>query len=104
MKNNIIDIDFEGWPVKRRTLREILESIGAKEIETKDGEKVLGFPVDSKTLDVFPRTLEDDGMGYGVDEMWITGAHMPTEDIINMFREVDHFPDGIIPDDYYELG
>ena len=58
--------DFQGWPVKIKTLREILDQLGFKE---KDG--FYGLPNDDKLLDAYPRLLEDDGMGYGVDEYYL---------------------------------
>lgn len=58
--------DFQGWPVKIKTLREILGQLGFKE---KDG--FYGLPNDDKLLDAYPRLLEDDGMGYGVDEYYL---------------------------------
>ena len=59
--------DFQGWPVKIKTLREILTEIGFKE---KDG--VFGIDISNDILDAYPRLLTDDGMGYGVNERYIT--------------------------------
>lgn len=58
--------DFQGWPVKIKTLREILTEIGFKE---KDG--VFGIDISNDILDAYPRLLTDDGMGYGVDEYYL---------------------------------
>ena len=66
--------DFQGWPVCKLTLREILEGLGAT---WKDGR--LGFE-ESEFLDSFPVTLEDDGMAYGVNKMFFTDAHTVEKD------------------------
>ena len=58
--------DFQGWPVKIKTLREILGQLGFKE---KDG--VFGIDDNDELLDAYPRLLEDDGMGYGVNEYYL---------------------------------
>ena len=59
-----ISKDFQGWPVYALTWREILKYLPF----IKDG--VVDF--NDPRLDVYPRTLEDDGMGYGVNEKLIT--------------------------------
>lgn len=66
----LLGVDFQGWPVVGRTLREILERIGFKE---SNGKLELELNDSSeKLLNSYPRLLEDDGMGYGVDEEFIT--------------------------------
>ena len=59
--------DFQGWPIYGLTLREVLKELG---FETKDG--LFSISDDSEILDAYPRLLEDDGMGYGVDEQFLT--------------------------------
>jgi len=59
--------DFQGWPVKIKTLREILTEIGFE--EKSDG--VFGIDISNDILDAYPRLLTDDGMGYGVDEYYL---------------------------------
>ncbi len=66
---DIISIDSQGWPVYKKTLREILESLGAR---VENG--IIGFDNDNFILDVYPTILEDDGMGYGVSPKYITEA------------------------------
>jgi hypothetical protein len=61
--------DFQGWPFYALNLREILFSLG---FEAKDGK--IYISADDEILDAYPRLLEDDGMGYGVDECYITEA------------------------------
>ena len=68
MKNeeDLLTYDFEGWPVYRMTFREMLEQLGCK--QTMSGD----WQIDEEILDAYPRVMEDDGMGYGVNEKWIT--------------------------------
>lgn len=68
--------DFQGWPVKIKTLRELLDELG---FEEKDG--FIRISNDSKLLDAYPRLLSDDGMGYGVDEYYITETDYDTYDV-----------------------
>ena len=82
-EEDILSLDFQGWPNYKMNLREILHSLGAVE---KDGG--IGFNVDDKALDIYPVTLEDDGMAYGVNEKFVTTAEANREDgYINMFIE-----------------
>lgn len=82
-EEDIVSFDFQGWPNYKMNLREILQSLGAVE---KDG--VIGFNVDDKVLDIYPVTLEDDGMAYGVNEKFVTTAEANREDeYINIFIE-----------------
>lgn len=59
--------DFQGWPIYGLTLREVLKELG---FESKDG--LFSISDNSEILDAYPRLLEDDGMGYGVDEQFLT--------------------------------
>ena len=52
--------DFEGWPIYKLTLREILQKFGA----TLDACGKVGFDDDDPTLDKYPEFFIDDGMGY----------------------------------------
>lgn len=82
-REKILGFDFQGWPVCAMTLRQILVSLGAEE---KDG--TIGFKSDDKILDVYPKTLEDDGMGYGVNGKFISEASADRKDnYINIFIE-----------------
>ena len=65
-----IAYDFQGWPVKAMTLREILLQLGFKE-DDKTLTLIKSEEV-NKLLDSYPRILEDDGMGYGIDQGFIT--------------------------------
>lgn len=70
-----IGYDFQGWPVKMLTLREILEELGFTE---KDGR--FGIDNNDELLDAYPVTVEDDGMGYGIEPQYIVEAdNLPYE-------------------------
>lgn len=58
--------DFQGWPMEAKTLREVLTQLG---FEDKDGK--FSIQSNAEILDAYPRLLEDDGMGYGVNEEYI---------------------------------
>lgn len=68
-QEDIVAYDFQGWPVYKMTLREILLSLGCK---LNDKTNTLEINNDSKVLDVYPIRLQDDGMGYGVGKEYIT--------------------------------
>lgn len=86
--------DFQGWPMKAHTLREILLSLGFEE----DSETItlIKGEENMKLLDSYPRLLEDDGMGYGVNEQYIVEVDNSVYDgtiadekvnVFNIFRE-----------------
>jgi len=82
-------INFEvmgGWPIEKMNIREILQKFGAKfNKETNNWE----IP-ESSTLDIFPRRLEDDGMGYGVNMQYIISVDIHEEEkesYCNIFTE-----------------
>lgn len=82
-KENIIGFDFQGWPIYKITIREMLKQLGAIE---RDGW--IGFENDSKILDLFPVTFEDDGMGYGANEQFITLVDVASDkSYVNIWRE-----------------
>lgn len=85
-----ISYDFQGWPMNALTLWEILEKLGFK----KEGNKVVG-EVSEDLLNAYPVLLEDDGMGYGVNQQYIievdnnniynnSELHIP---VFNIFRQ-----------------
>lgn len=91
--NNIISVDFQGWPIYKLNLRDILLKLGAKIIDGR-----IGFDENDKILDIFPVKYEDDGMGYGINEQFITDVdHFYTEedDIINIWTETPESPEKI---------
>lgn len=59
------DFDFQGWLIPHINLRRVLEELGFKVDKKKN---ILYIENNSKLLDVYPSVLEDDGMGYGVNE------------------------------------
>ena len=89
-REKLVGYDFQGWPICKMNLKEILCACGATK---KDGK--LFFDLDDPVLNVCPTILTDDGMGYGVDDNCIvdagrfTESNNKNEDIIyiNFFRE-----------------
>lgn len=77
-----ISYDFQGWPVKALTLKEILLQLGFK--ETKGSITLRKSKKNNKLLDSYPRILEDDGMAYGIDSGFITEA---SDDVYPFDRE-----------------
>ena len=70
-KNGKLSIgeDFQGWPIEIQTLKDILIGLGF----SYDGE--LGFTAPNKDIiNAYPKLLTDDGMGYGVNQEWVTEA------------------------------
>lgn len=61
-----IGFDFQGWPVKIMTWRDVIMGIGGY---VENGKLMIDN--DSKILDAYPLLLEDDGMGYGVSPEYI---------------------------------
>lgn len=70
------------WPIYAKTFKEILEELGCKELENGV------FKISEELLTSYPVTLQDDGMGYGVNEMYITLAEgtVYKSDIGNIFN------------------
>ncbi len=82
-ENDIISYDFQGWPNYKRNLREVLNMMGAVE---ENG--MIGFKTNDDILDIYPLILEDDGMGYGVNERYITEASADMmKTYVNIFAE-----------------
>lgn len=65
-KENIIGIDFQGWPIYKLTIRDIIEQFGFQKIKN-EGNIYWRIEDNNPILDISPNVLTDDGMGYGVD-------------------------------------
>ena len=64
-------------------LREVLMALGGK----VEGD-TISFDLKDPLMDVYPRILADDGMGYGVDENVIVSVDPDRQEGgINIFRE-----------------
>lgn len=74
-----IRTDFQGWPIHALTLKEILKQLGFT--DTGDGYFI---EKGNEILNAYPRLLEDDGMGYGIDSGFITLAE---KDVYDFDRE-----------------
>lgn len=80
---DIVYYDFQGWPEYKMNLREVLTALGGK----VKGD-TISFDLKDPLMDVYPRILVDDGMGYGVDENVIVSVSFGQQrDCINIFRE-----------------
>ena len=77
------------WPIYAKTLKEILEELGCIEIDKGV------FKISEELLNSYPVTLQDDGMGYGVNEMYLTLAEgtiykSDIGNIFNLWRDTNH--------------
>ena len=85
MKNNnenIIGFDFQGWPITKLSVREILERLGAKLNDTTGIYEIEN----TQALNLYPRVLGDDGMAYGIEKGFITEFEIsPNNDYCNVF-------------------
>ena len=77
------------WPIYAKTLKEILEELGCIEIDNGV------FKISEELLNSYPVTLQDDGMGYGVNEMYLTLAEgtiykADIGNIFNLWRDANH--------------
>lgn len=90
-ENDIISYDFQGWPNYKRNLREILNMMGAVE---ENG--MIGFKTNDAILDIYPLILEEDGMGYGVNERYIIEASADMmKTYVNIFAEKLEIEDAV---------
>lgn len=60
-----IATDFQGWPMNAMTLKEMLERLGLINIDSTSG--TVTVDINHPLFNAYPRFLEDDGMGYGVN-------------------------------------
>lgn len=74
-----IGTDFQGWSINALTFKEILKQLGFT--DTGDGYFI---EKGDEILNAYPRLLEDDGMGYGIDSGFITLAE---KDVYDFDRE-----------------
>lgn len=66
----VVNFDYQGWPEYKHTIKDLIIAFGGVyNEETKKWE----IP-DIGNLNTVPRLLEDDGMGYGVNERYIIGV------------------------------
>ena len=77
-----ISRDFQGWPTYAMTLKEILLALGFE--EDTETLTLIKSEETMKLLDSYPRILEDDGMGYGIDNGFITEVN---NDVYKFERE-----------------
>ena len=70
-KEALVGYDFQGWPIFKMTLKEVLLGLGGKEEDNK-----IIFDVNDPSMKTYPSILEDDGMGYGVNKQCIVEAEV----------------------------
>ena len=70
-RNALVGYDFQGWPIFKLTLEELLIGLGGK----RDGNNIV-FDALSPDMEIYPTLFEDDGMAYGVNEQCIIEAHV----------------------------
>lgn len=85
----IINYDTQGWPVYKMSLKDILDTF----MNYNPVDKAYWIKEDDPILQIYPRILEDDGMGYGVNERKIC-SFSPIED-----KHINIFVDSELPED-----
>lgn len=85
-----IGTDFQGWPIYAMTLKDILEDLGL----TVDIDGTVSGQLSKELLKSYAKTLQDDGMAYGIEPRYITEVDKEVyydedfgENVFNMFRE-----------------
>lgn len=62
IKEDLMYYDFQGWPVFKMNIKEILEALGGK----IENNKIV-FELNDPIMEVYPTSYIDDGMAYGVE-------------------------------------
>jgi hypothetical protein len=84
-KENIINVDFQGCPEFKMSIKDIIEKLGA--VYNKETNK-WEIP-NEEWLECFPMTIEDDGMGYGVNEQYIVDVDIDkVGNTCNIWRDI----------------
>ena len=79
---DVIAYEFMGgWTFYKMNVREILEALGGN---VKNNEMV--FDISNPIIELYTITVIDDGMGYGVNEEFITEVNYG-DDFVTIFRE-----------------
>ena len=84
-KEDLIGYDFQGWPIFKQNLEELLLDLGGKIIDNK-----IVFDKNSPYLKEYPTIFIDDGMAYGTDKSYSICAECfkdGNKHYINIFRE-----------------
>lgn len=63
-KEDIINLDEEGWPVYKQNVRDILAGLYFVKEGEINGKKVYYINQDRPELDIYPIVMHDDGSGY----------------------------------------
>lgn len=79
----IINFDSQGWPILKMSLKDIIATF----MNYNPDDKAYWIKEDDPRLELFPRVLEDDGMGYGVNEKKICSFDIINDQYVNVFVE-----------------
>lgn len=83
MDTKIINYDSQGWPIYKMSLKDIIATF----MNYNPVDKAYWIKEDDPKLQLYPRTLEDDGMGYGINEKNITSFDFVKGEFLNVFIE-----------------
>lgn len=73
--------DFQGWPVYKMTIREILEALGIEKISNRSVD-YWQISDNDPILDQYPKIFHDDGVGYSPTTEYICDAYKQDADVI----------------------
>lgn len=80
---NIINYDAQGFPIHKISLKDIISTF----MNYNPVDKAYWIKEDDPKLQLFPRVLENDGMGYGINEKKICSFSFVNDTYINVFVE-----------------
>lgn len=79
--------DFQGWPVYKMTVKEILSKLGFERIE-ENGVFYWRIKEDESTMNNYPVIYHDDSMGYSPTTEYITESYIdPTDSSIILWAD-----------------
>ena len=79
IKEDMLGCDFQGWPIYKKNLREIISAFG---FTKQDGKWTIEDS--NPLLDIYPTTLQDHGMVNGINPKFIEEIDS-NENAINIF-------------------
>lgn len=80
------------------TLRELLKELGFQQ----DGNSII-INSDNPILDLYPKRLTDDGMGYGIGEEYMTEVSTDNKEYLFIFTNKYNEEDVKIVEEEYRL-
>ena len=83
MKNeNIIGFDFQGWPIEKISLENIIQRLGGVY-----NKQTGTYEITQDKLQVYPKVYTDDGMGYGAMGWYVTDIDYSDNDTCDIWIE-----------------